>query len=161
MQRGTSSSSLRQRSGTSTGSTLSKGMTSSSATKRGAQSASMQPSSQKGKCESCGAGATMSRSLRPRSGSSDSDGELDISLTSRRRSGSSKAAGEPAASQSTAAAASCSVGVDSVEQGSKGGPKKAMKGSNPWNQFQHAHKGRGLSSTSLAQMYKKGEEEER
>ena len=156
LQRGTSSSSLRQRSGTSIGSTSSKGMTSSSATKRGAQSASMRPSSQDGRRESCGAGATMSRSLRPRSGSSDSDGELDISLTLWRRSGSSKAAGEPAASQSTAAAASCSV--DSVDQGSKGGSKKAMA-TNPWNQYQHEHKGKGLNSTSLAQMYKREKEQ--
>ena len=158
LQRGTSSSSLRQRSGTSIGSTSSKGMTSSSATKRGAQSASMQTSSsQEVVCDSCGAGATMSRSLRPQSGSSDGDGELDLSLTLRRRSGSSKAAGEPAASQSTAAAAVDSVG-SAVDQGSKGGSKKAMA-TNPWNQYQHEHKGKGLNSTSLAQMYKREKEQ--
>jgi hypothetical protein len=108
-------------------------------------------------CDSCGAGATMSRSLRPQSGSSDGDGELDLSLTLRRRSGSSKAAGEPAASQSTAAAAVDSVG-SAVDQGSKGGSKKAMA-TNPWNQYQHEHKGKGLNSTSLAQMYKREKEQ--
>ena len=103
--------------------------------------------------------------------SGSSSGERDPSMTSMRRSGLSvaSAAGEPAAERSAAAEAESgmgalderSVGSISWEEDSKGEHRDGPKGTNPWNHFQHAHKGKGLNSTSMAQMYHQRRSEQR
>ena len=95
---------------------------------------------------------TSSLTFRPQSGLC-SAAERSTSLTASSRSGLAvvAAAGDPAASSSAAEA----VIVGGVESSgsSKGGSKKPHQ-ENPWNVFQHAHRGKGLDSTSLAMLYK-------
>ena len=73
------------------------------------------------------------------------------------------AAGDPAASSSAVAACESDFGAlwrDSVgSAGSEENSKAGLKGpkpSNPWNQFQHANRNRGLTSTMLSKLYQDG-----
>ena len=135
--------------------TTSSSATTSSATKGATRNASKGSRPNDKKIESCSAGASTSLPIRPPSGSSTA--ELDVSLTLRQRSGSSNAcaAGEPAASASAASGSEGALegGVDSTFNDVSKGGSKQINLHNPWNRFQHAYKGKGLSSTTLAQMY--------
>ena len=161
-KRGASSLTLKRQSGSCSGRPTSQSMTSGSATKRAAAQVSEGSSTRSGANESEGAGATSSMSFKRQSGLSD--GELDLSLSIRRRSGSSGAAGKPAADPCSAAAAEevferCSV--DRVVGESSTERLKGVASSNPWNMFQHDHKGKGLNSTMMSKMYHKKKVEQR
>ena len=74
-----------------------------------------------------------------------------------------QAAGDPVASSSAVAlhegdfGALCSGSIGSAgsDEDSKGRPK-GWKLSNPWNQFQHADRNKGLTSTMLSRLYQDG-----
>ena len=95
---------------------------------------------------------TSSLSFRPQSGLRSAGGST-TSLNGSSRSGfnAAAAAGEPAASSSAAEA--LRVGGVGSSEVSKGGSKKPNL-KNPWNVFQHVHRGKGLDSTSMARLYK-------
>ena len=111
-----------------------------------------------------------------RSGCSSASGDLAISSGSATRSGCSSASGDPAISSGSTTRSGISsahvagnpatlvdnvVSVesewDALSSSSVGkvncnkGPKGSL---NPWNNFQHEHRGKGLSSTALSKMYK-------
>ena len=119
-------------------------------------------SSTGGKGYSSSKGAPASLTTSSRSGCSSGDGVRPSSMGIRRQSGTGawQSAGEPAAALTGLAAADESDGALDVgsigEIGSVGDSRGGSQGSfstNPWNLFQHAHKGRGLTSTVLSRMY--------
>ena len=102
------------------------------------------------------AGSTMSMNLTRSSGSS-SAGDSPMSLRRRSRSGTGleNAAGNPAVVADFVAASESVNGtlvggsVGEVSVGSQG-----QEIQNPWNKFQHQHRGLGMTSTALAKMHK-------
>ena len=123
-------------------------------------------SSRSGTCSALGASTQSSSS---QSGSASAAGsisssiqggvaERSTSLRMRTPSGTNEAlsAGQPAESADVAAAAQSIGALQSSGIGDVGRGKgtKGSKISNPWNSFQHEHKGKGLNSTAMSKLYK-------
>ena len=102
--------------------------------------------------------------MTSRSGSCTGDGAQSDGVrlaTSKRmpRQSGKHAAGDPAAASSVAAVsesdfgALCRDGVGSADSEEISEVKPQGSKKNPWNDFQHAHKNRGLTSQILSRMY--------
>lgn len=97
-----------------------------------------------------------SKGMTGQSGCSSASGDSAISSESATRSGISSAhvAGNPATLVDVVAPVESEWDALSSSSVGKVDGKKGPKGSlNPWNDFQHEHRGKGLSSTALSKMY--------